>query len=383
MDQVADQLDALTDRMLDRAKAEETDALGLAMELGRHWQSTQGRLLLALGSAQQAGVPGGLDAWIARNLDVTPGSAIGMMRQAKTLGTIPELAKPLASGAVGPGTISALARTARAVRHEPEPERARALAETLQVAQTRGAEHAKRHVQVLEETVSPGKAGQHLAEARQRSFLRVDQTESGMCRIEGLLDPERGTVFRATLDQTVAAFLRARQYDNTELVPEDVRTTEQLQAEALTWMAKNFTADPARELAFSPATLYTAPLDPQKDAGLAETVYGIMVPRTILPPPGHASARLLHHTGGQPLLLDGRNVDPKNSSARLADPRQRLALAWRDRTCRYPGCTRPPTFSLHAHHRTPYSRSGPTTIANLELFCAAHHTLTHQSREHE
>jgi hypothetical protein len=55
-------------------------------------------------------------------------------------------------------------------------------------------------------------------------------------------------------------------------------------------------------------------------------------------------------------------------------------LAWRDKHCTYPGCDRPPTWGLHAHHKKPYKLDGPTIMRNLALLCAEHHTLIHHPR---
>jgi hypothetical protein len=126
--------------------------------------------------------------------------------------------------------------------------------------------------------------------------------------------------------------------------------------------------------------LFSAPLNPtgEGDAGFAETVYGDMVPRAALPQPGDAGTHLLEHgQHGQPVRLDGAKIDT-DPRARLATTAQRTALAWRDRHCTHPGCTRPPTFSLHAHHHRPYTAGGPTVMKNLALLCPEHHTLTHQ-----
>ena len=87
---------------------------------------------------------------------------------------------------------------------------------------------------------------------------------------------------------------------------------------------------------------------------------------------------LLHlDQNGEPVLLDGVKIDA-NPNARLASPAQRIALAYRDQHCSYPGCTRPTTWSLHAHHRTAFSDGGPTIVENLTLLCSEHHVLVHQ-----
>jgi hypothetical protein len=204
-----------------------------------------------------------------------------------------------------------------------------------------------------------------------------------MYRIEALLDPERATAFKATLDQTVAAWLRVRQYDKTEQAGADISTVEQLQAHALVRFAGVFAAADAkqRRAQFTPGTIYHAPLDPTADAGLVESVYGDQFPRSVLAPRESPAAHLiLHDRNGEPILFDGHPLD-QNPSARLASSAQRTALAWRDRTCRHPGCNRPPTWSLHAHHTIPYSRGGKTVMGNLALYCTEHHTLIHHPGE--
>ena len=209
-----------------------------------------------------------------------------------------------------------------------------------------------------------------------RSFVRVIELEDGRCRIEALLDPIRATILRSAIDQTCSAWIREGQYDGTDPLPDDVRTTEQIAAHALVRMAEVFLmADSkTRGVKFTPQVLFTTPLDQAED-GLARTVYETMVPRAGL---GEVAAHVLEHDrDGEPALLDGVeiNADP---GARLASPAQRIGLAFRDRHCSYPGCKRPPTWSLHAHHRTAYSEGGPTVTRNLTPLCSEHHILTHQ-----
>jgi len=122
-----------------------------------------------------------------------------------------------------------------------------------------------------------------------------------------------------------------------------VRSTEQIAAHALVRMAEVFLmADSkTRGVKFTPQILFTTPLG--EEDGLARTVYETLVPRAGL---GEVVARVLEHDrDGEPVLLDGAkiNADP---GARLASPAQRIGLAFRDRHCSYPGCTRPPTWGL-------------------------------------
>jgi hypothetical protein len=245
----------------------------------------------------------------------------------------------------------ALTRTARAIKNTHH-DLTDALTQTLEIATSQGPGEANRHVRTLGETTTPGTAEQLLAKQRARSFARILERDDGTCRIEALLDAEPA--------------------------PADARTVEQLQAHALTRCAEVYlnAAPEQRGAKFTAPVLYTAPADEEENAGLAESVYGTHLPRTILTPTGNPAAHLLQHIDGQPEALDGEILD-QNPAARLATPAQRTALGWRDRHCTHPGCNRPLTWALHAHHEVPYSQNGPTTLGNLVLPCTQHHQLTH------
>lgn len=75
--------------------------------------------------------------------------------------------------------------------------------------------------------------------------------------------------------------------------------------------------------------------------------------------------------GSQPLDL-GRK-------ARFHNAPQRIALALRDRGCAAEHCDWPPAM-CHAHHLTPWSRGGGTSLMNGVLLCPRHHTLAHDAR---
>ena len=113
------------------------------------------------------------------------------------------------------------------------------------------------------------------------------------------------------------------------------------------------------------------------------TVYGQLVPAEGLPSMRDSAASLLEvdPASGEPVALDGRGLDT-DPKARLASPDQRTALAFRDRECSEPGCSRPVTWSLHAHHETAYQDGGTTVMSNLVLLCSEHHALRHHPDHH-
>jgi hypothetical protein len=360
--------------------------LDLAETAGTSEQARYGQLVQILAQAERvrATARGGMVPWLATHLDTTKGRALAIAHSAREIGAEPKLAKILSSGKIGTDTVRVLTRTSRAVKNSAQ-DKDEALAEALDLTIRQGVTAANKHVRQLEETLQPGQAKNILDHQRQRSFARFIEVESGMWRIEALLDPARATTIRVAVDTYVSACIRARQLDGEEIVAEDVRSTEQLQAQALARLAELFlTMDPAlHEISFTPHSLYHAALTAE-EGELAESIYGDLFPRDVLAPIGHPAAHLIEHHQGQPIYLDGREIDT-DPTARLASKQQRTALAQRDKKCARPGCFRPPTHSLHAHHLVPHSEGGETTMKNLVLLCTEHHTLTHQEmrRQHE
>ena len=366
--------------VLELARAvEDREGAGMVLEaaelVGRCEQARHGQLIQLLGQAERVkGHRAGVKAWVATHLDVSEGKARGIAQAAKRIGALPELAGPLSSGQVGADTVRALSRTVKAVQGSGQ-DRAAVLAATLETARHDGVGAANRRVRVLEHTIDPGSSQELLAKQRAKSFARVIELEDGMCRLDILLDPIRATTIRAALDQTAADWIRQRQFDGVDPIPADVRSTEQIYAQAVVRFAEVFlNASPEQRGAqFNTPALYTTPLDGDD---LAVSVYGGLVPRAAITQPTDPNAHLLHTKDGQPVLLDGEEID-REPAARLASPAQRTALAYRDRHCTHPGCMRPPTWSLHAHHTIPFASGGATTVKNMSLLCSEHHTLTH------
>jgi hypothetical protein len=350
--------------------------LDTAQVVGRCEQARHGQLIRLLGQVERVGGRrAGVKGWVAAHLDVSEGKARGIAQAAGRIGAVPELAESLSSGEVGADTVRALSRTVRAVVGSGRDQGVE-LAATLETAKREGVGAANRRVRALEHTIAPGSGEELLAGQRAKSFARVVELGDGMCRFDVLLDPVRATTVRAALDQTAADWIRRRRYDHADPIPADVRSTGQIHAQAVSRMAEVYlAAAPERRGArFGTEVLYTAPLGTD---GSAASVYGVLVPRTAIPGPRDPNAHLLR-TGddGGPVLLDGREID-RRPGARLASAARRIALAFRDRHCTYPGCSRPPTWSLHAHHKDPYRNGGATVVKNVSLLCSEHHALVH------
>jgi len=108
------------------------------------------------------------------------------------------------------------------------------------------------------------------------------------------------------------------------------------------------------------------------------TVYGELVPVEGLPSVRDSASSVLtvDPVSGEPVALDGRGLDA-DPGARLASADQRTALAFRDRECSEPGCSRPVTWSPHAHHKIAFKDGGETRMRNLTSLCSEHHILRH------
>ena len=78
-----------------------------------------------------------------------------------------------------------------------------------------------------------------------------------------------------------------------------------------------------------------------------------------------------------PVLVDptGTPLDV-GRTRRDFTPRQRTALAERDRGCTWPGCTAPVSWT-DAHHLRSWYHGGPSDLDNAALLCGHHHRHAH------
>jgi len=336
----------------------------------------------------------GIGAWLSAELGYGSSRARGLAEEARRIGAMPELAGKLTAGELNQDQTRVVERAVKAA-HGSGIDAGAAVAETLTVIEREGVARAKARVRALEETLAPGTVKDLAARQRARSFLRIGETQDGMVRIDALLDAGRGAVVRSVLDQMVAGGLHARQYDKAERLPEDVMTIEQMGAQALTRLAEVYltVSEERRGEPHRPRTLFitrapdsarnstadnTVPGLAEIPDGCAMTAYGELVPAEGMPSmqDSAASVLTLDPVSGEPIALDGRGLDT-DPEARLASPDQRTALAFRDRECSEPGCSRPAAWSLHAHHETAYRNGGTTIMRNLILLCSEHHVLHH------
>lgn len=91
-----------------------------------------------------------------------------------------------------------------------------------------------------------------------------------------------------------------------------------------------------------------------------------------------AAERLLCDTALVAILFDGKgHILDANDAAETWTPRQRRAIAARDRHCVFPSCTRPPRH-CDVHHVEHREHDGPSKVSNGALLCRFHHRLLHE-----
>jgi Domain of unknown function (DUF222)/HNH endonuclease len=203
---------------------------------------------------------------------------------------------------------------------------------------------------------------------RTLASLKLCPLANGMVAISGQLDPEAGAVLTAALDPLSAP-------NPCEVNGgRDLRTPDRRRAEALIELCRRATASGGAAPATSKAQIvvtigYDRLVSAVRGAGI--TLAGqVLSPQTVRKLACDASIiPMVLGSQGQPLDV-GR-------TKRLVTPALLAALWARDKGCSYPGCGRPPQWS-DAHHVRHWADGGPTSLLNLALLCAYHHTFVHQ-----
>jgi hypothetical protein len=185
-------------------------------------------------------------------------------------------------------------------------------------------------------------------------------TDRGYVRFTIQLDPEEAAVLRRAIEAATFA-------DN---VPAGTREAPMRRADALVAVAERFLTTTEQRDAGPPEELVVhveAANDPDSEIG-ATLDDGTAVSRT-------TTDRLMCDAAVVEVREDSEGTIGDVGRRRRTIPMLlRRALHLRDRGCRFPGCT---NRWVDGHHVVPWSRGGPTTLANLCSLCRRHHTFVH------
>ena len=318
--------------------------------------------------------------WLSGRLRMRPEHATRTVALARDLDTsLAATDQALRAGEITADHAGVIARTVRDLPSEAGPE-GRVEVEQALVSQARSFDPkalAKLGTTILN-TVDPELAdrvlAQHLAaqearEARQRDLSLHDDPDGGGTWIRGRLDTITAAMFRVALEPL------AKPLPSTADGP-DLRTPSQRLGDGLAELVRRYL-----DSGVSPSQGGEKPhlVITISHESLRSGVGAGSLLRTGAP----VSARTAQQLGCDATISwyvpseSGRSGPRLSERVRLFTARTRRLLELRDLGCAFPGCDRPPGW-CHAHHIVPWSRGGPTTVANGVLLCGHHHRLVHQ-----
>ena len=300
-------------------------------------------------------------SWLRSRCKLTAGGAVGRTEVARELPVLPDLDRLFREGAIGLDHALVLARTVTEVGPQSA---AAAEPELVEAAQSLDPTQLRLVGRQLRFVVDPEGAAASAARNHERRFVRFSQTMDGVFALDGLLDAEGGATLKTALVALCAP------------VSGDPRTPGQRRADALVELASRQlqTGDLPRRGGQRPhlvLTVSTEALAGTPGAGAADLDGAGPVPASVAERIACDAALSVVTVGGQ-----GEPLSVGRTRRTVPAPIRR-ALLVRDRTCRYPGCDRPAWWA-DAHHLEPWQRGGPTSLANLALFCRFHHTWIHE-----
>ncbi len=328
--------------------------------------------------------------WLHWRTGIDLGAAREKVRVAKALPALPRISIAMQHGQVSYAKVRALTRVAT-----PENERS-----LLDLALAGTAAHVERFVRAWRR-VDRVVAAKHTETQHLNRQLSTWVDDDGMVVIRGRLSPEVGAVVQRALEAAADRLFRETTgASQGDAMAEDL-TPAQRRADALGLLA---------EAALHPSAQTTRAGGPglaaNFDGGTAGDRYQVVLhvnaydtadTRCESATPGAGPAPLVgvievDHGAlyvsaetSQRLSRDASLVEMRHDAdgdvldvgrkTRTIPPSIRRALAARDTSCRFPGCTSRRCDAHHVHH---WADGGATSLDNLVLLCRRHHRAIHE-----
>ena len=305
--------------------------------------------------------------WLTWRIGLAPSAARERVRVARALGELPLMSEAMKHGQLSYSKVRALTRVAM-----PDTEES-----LVDLGRTGTAAHIECLVRAWRRADRAIEASDdELRDAASHFSTHID--ENGMFVIRGRLAPEVGEVLLKALD---AASEKLYDESRGERGKADRPPVGKLRADALALVAESALAsglDPGssggryqvvvhvneEELRHRENGSMANGVQARAFAEAAEAGVSAETARRIACDAG--KVRMTHRNGE--ILSVGRKT-------RTIPPPIRRALAFRDRGCRFPGCTSRHCDAHHVHH---WADGGETKLSNLVLLCRRHHRLLHE-----
>jgi hypothetical protein len=302
--------------------------------------------------------------WIRVNCHMTSAAAGDRLAVGDLMQRVPQSVEAMAAGEIGFPHLALIAREAEAVAESGtnnsfDETRLLDKARDFTVGRFRNFCHHERHANDVRRYI------EQEVEAVEARTLSMRTGEGGMLWIRGILDPQGGHLLRTAIEPL------ARRNGHG-----DDRKHDRRLADGMVEMASRLLDGGSLPVhaAVRPHLQVTASLDtllrhcgaPAADVELSLPISAAAVERLAC---DCSLTRIL--LGPESQVIDvGR-------SRRVISPAQRRALRVRDKTCQWPGCDRPASYTS-GHHLVHWIRNGPTDLDNLVLLCHRHHWMVHE-----
>ncbi len=287
--------------------------------------------------------------WLSWRVGLDLGAAREHVRVARALRALPQIDDALRHGRISYSKVRALTRVAM-------PENEGHLLEMARASTASQLERICRGYRLAVRNATPVT----WAEEDEERWVHERLADGGHVRITIQLRPEEAAVLRRAIE--AATFERH--------VSAGTRQAPMRRADALVAVAERFlTTTEPRDAAPSVEVVVHVEAGNDPDGEIGGTLDdGTAVSRTTTDRLMCDAAVVEVREGGDGAIRDvGRR-------RRTVPTLLRRALRLRDRGCRFPGCT---NRCVDGHHVVPWSRGGPTTLANLLSLCRRHHTFVH------
>jgi len=302
--------------------------------------------------------------WIRVNCHMSAGATADRVAVGEHMQELPASVEAMADGEIGFPHLALIAREAAALEWSGsnktfDESRLVAKATNCTVGRFRNFCHHERHAH---DPAGYAADQANMVEARSLVF---STGEGGMLWIRGILDPEGGNIVRTALQPLAHVNGKG-----------DDRKLDRRLADGLVELAGHALDGgslPQRG-GQRPHLQVTASLEnllQQCGAPAADVEFS-------LPIAAAAVERITCDCSITRILLgsDSQVIDVGRSK-RVIQPAQRRALRVRDKTCRWPGCDRPASYTS-GHHLVHWVKGGMTDLPNLVLLCHRHHWMVHE-----
>ncbi len=320
---------------------------------------------------------------IANTLGGDRGAADRMLHQAERVGQAPATESALAKGEISVGQADVIASTVAGLPADVTPEQKQACEDTLiGDAPLMSLKDLRRRADRIADVYAPEKVdeveAETLAEREKRAWAKTefwmadrrDGTYQGGFTVPEMIADQ----LRTMLDAIAAPRNNHTAENQTDVLLDERPTTNQRNGHAFATLIEKFPTGVLPGAAgIGPRMTVNVDFDT-----LIGTVRAATFDTGTRLSPGEAR-RLACDLEILPVVLDGEStVLDVGRAKRHYDRHQRVALGHRDGGCTFPRCDRPPDWCDAHHGRDPWSRGGPTDIADGVLICPFHHRLLHQ-----